>query len=128
MAGLALILHVIELFAQADHLRSECLGFPPCQINVGSLHDHGEVIREDGCLFRRDVELRHAESERRAQGLRILQEVDDPLALRAAALKSQVGRQRAAVAVQAMAHIALVAFVELAEGSGRPECGVLGGL
>ena len=48
MARLALILHLIELFAEAGHLGSELFGIDAAPDSPRMLHDHAEVIRQDG--------------------------------------------------------------------------------
>src|SRR2546430_6792682 len=86
VAGLTLMLHFVELLAKSNHGRSELFRVNGRGIHGGMLQDHGHVVSESGGVLVTHIELRHAQDERGAQSLRIFQEVDDPLTLRAAAL------------------------------------------
>ena len=86
VARLALKLHFIKLLAKSNHGWSELFRVNGRGIRVGMLQDHRHVVGEGGGVLVTHIELRHAQDERGAQSLRIFQEVDDPLTLRAAAL------------------------------------------
>src|SRR5205823_14112068 len=85
-----------------------------------ALENLAKIVSQDCSLFVGHVELRHTKGECRTQSLWVLEELHDPRPPGPAAFKGKVGRKRASVPVELVAHIAFVSFVDFTE----PPCRV----
>ncbi len=114
MARLALVFDFVQLLAERHLLRRELLGVDR-GIHVRATECHADVIGQGRGLLVAHIELRHAQYQGGPHRLRVLQKINQPLPLCPAPFIRKVGCQGSTKAIELMAYIAFVAFVDSAE-------------
>jgi len=121
MTGLTLVFHLVELLAHGRLSRSKALFAGKLHVHRGALKNQADVVGQNIGLPVGYVELRHAEGQGGAQCLGVLQELRNPVVLRAAALEGEIGSERLTLAVEAMALGALETLEEFSKFTGGTE-------